>query len=70
MLDITKALKAWQFDYHTNQGLMVEIIRKDADIQLHPVAVGLATNREEHPDKEVSCETTRYRVTRLSITST
>lgn len=52
VLNITKALKAWQFDYHTNQGLMVEIIRVNEQMQLHPVAVGFATNREEHYDKE------------------
>eukprot|EP00095_Tigriopus_kingsejongensis_P009228 maker-scaffold851_size88925-snap-gene-0.20 protein:Tk09228 transcript:maker-scaffold851_size88925-snap-gene-0.20-mRNA-1 annotation:"tgf-beta ligand glass bottom boat protein" len=52
VLDITRALKAWQYDYHTNQGLMVEIIRISAQMQLHPVAVGLATNREAHPDQE------------------
>jgi len=52
ILDITKAVSAWQLDYHTNQGLMVEIIRTESNTQLHPVAVGLATNREKHPNKE------------------
>ena len=51
---MTKALQTWQLDYHTNQGLMVEIVRKNKEIQLHPVAIGLATNRgEERQDKEV-----------------
>ena len=53
IMNLTRALKAWQLDYHTNQGLMVEIVRKESpDIQLHPVAVGLATNRDSGPDTE------------------
>ena len=59
LLDVTHALKTWQLDYHTNQGLMVEIVRKNREIQLHPVAIGLATNREDEAarvDKEVRKE--------------
>ena len=53
ILDLTKAVESWQLDFHTNQGLLVEIIRKDAELQLHPTAIGLTTNRDVQEDKEV-----------------
>ena len=49
---MTNALRTWQLDHHSNQGLYLDF-RKDAEMELHPHAVGLATNREEMPDKEV-----------------
>lgn len=54
VLDLTKAVKKWQLDYHTNQGLMVKIVRSDQDLELLPVAIGLTTNRDSPPNKEVS----------------
>ena len=53
IVDVTEAVNDWQFDYHTNQGLEVQIVKKeDQGIQLHPVDVGLSTNRDQAPDKE------------------
>ena len=55
ILDLTRAVRSWQLDYHTNQGLMVEIVRKDnAKMQLHPAAIGLATSGHEDVDKEAN----------------
>lgn len=53
IIDVTKAAKAWQLDYHANQGLMVEILRKDnPSIQLHSTAVGFKASREERKNRE------------------
>ena len=55
ILDVTAAAAAWQLDYRANQGLMVEIVRRDRPgMQLHPDAVGLRPAREEtRSDREV-----------------
>jgi len=53
IIDVTKAVKSWQLDYHANQGLMVEILRKDnPSIQLHSTTVGFKASREERKDQE------------------
>merc|ERR1712038_1276119 len=53
IIDVTEAAKAWQLDSLANQGLMVNIVRKDdPNIQLHPTAVGLKTSRESRNDRE------------------
>ena len=59
VLDITDAVKLWQKDYRTNQGLQLMITevdnKKDGTQaqQIHPVAVGLSSNRDAKPNQEV-----------------
>lgn len=50
---MTRAVRLWQKDYRTNQGIMVEISEVDTNHQIHPVAVGLASNRDETSSREV-----------------
>ena len=44
VLDVTKAVQAWQYDYKTNQGLVLTIYDADGNPVL-PLDVGLNTNR-------------------------
>jgi len=46
VLDVTRAVRLWQKDYRTNQGLMVEITEIGTGHQIHPVAAGLASSRK------------------------
>ena len=43
---MTRAVRLWQKDYRTNQGLMVEITEIGTGHQIHPVAAGLASSRK------------------------
>lgn len=52
VMDVTKAVKLWQKDYRTNQGLHLEIIEHETNNQILPSVVGLNTNRNAKPDKE------------------
>ena len=45
-MDVTRAVRLWQKDYRTNQGLMVEITEIGTGHQIHPVAAGLASSRK------------------------
>lgn len=57
ILDVTKAVKSWQKDYRTNQGLRLEITEADKDgsqvQEIHPMTVGLSSNRDSKPNQEV-----------------
>ena len=53
VLDVTNAVKLWQKDYHTNHGLLLEVTEVDNNQQIHPVAVGLSSNRDAEPNQEV-----------------
>jgi bone morphogenetic protein 5 len=52
VMDVTKAVKLWQKDYRTNQGLYLEIIEQGTSNQILPSVVGLSTNRNSKPGKE------------------
>ena len=51
-MDITKAVKRWQMDYETNQGLYLEIHDAKTKDPLLPSLVGLNSNRNANPGKE------------------
>ena len=53
VLDVSRAVRQWQKDYRTNQGLMVEVTEASSSHQVHPVALGLITTRQAPGDKEV-----------------
>ena len=53
VLNVSKAVRQWQKDYRTNQGLMVEVTEASSSHQVHPVALGLITTRQASGDKEV-----------------
>jgi len=50
---VSRAVRQWQKDYRTNQGLMVEVTEASNSHQVHPVALGLITTRQASGDKEV-----------------
>jgi hypothetical protein len=50
---VSQALKQWQHEQATNQGLMVEVTEVQTSDQVHPVALGLVTGKQTTPDKEV-----------------
>jgi len=51
VLDVTKAVKSWQYDYKTNQGLVLNIVDANGDPVL-PKDAGLNTTRHTESDKE------------------
>ena len=57
VVDITKAVKQWQNDYRTNQGLLVEVTESDSHQQIHPETVGLTSNRNAKKNQEVGSNT-------------
>jgi hypothetical protein len=53
VLNVSQALKQWQHEHATNQGLMVEVTEVQTSDQVHPVALGLVTGKQTTQDKEV-----------------
>ena len=59
VLDITRAVKMWQKDWRTNEGLYMEVTEStesnenQSSEQIHPHAVGLSSSRNAKPNQEV-----------------
>lgn len=52
VVKITNAVQQWQMDYHTNQGLHMEIVKKGSNEQVIPARIGFNTIRSAQPGKE------------------
>ena len=54
VLNVSQALRQWQLEQETNQGMMIEVTEATTSNQVHPVALGLVTGKQTTDDKEVS----------------
>lgn len=52
VVKITNAVRQWQMDYHTNQGLHMEIVKKGTKEQIIPARIGFNTIRTAEPEKQ------------------
>ena len=53
MLNVSQALRQWQLEQETNQGMMIEVTEATTSNQVHPVALGLITGKQSTDEKEV-----------------
>ena len=62
MLNVSQALRQWQLEKETNQGMMIEVTEATTSNQVHPVALGLITGKQSTDEKEVCsvCHSIQY----------
>jgi hypothetical protein len=53
VFNVSGALRQWQHEQATNQGLMLEVTEVGLDEQVHPVVLGIVTGKQTTFDKEV-----------------